>query len=166
MKGAAFDLKSGLRLHKLRCDMKTAVNCNFCYSKFSTVLKYEQHLQTKHAVAIKHECEVCGKVFGCSEYLTIHRKRHNERYYQCDLCPKNYISNTELRVHKQRNHSKLFAQRVKENKIATKSSCYKCAYCNFETCSKYYLKVHQYTHNGGKPYKCRLCPKEFVHRKQ
>lgn len=168
MTGALFDLKSGLLLHKLRCDLRTAVKCNFCNLKFSTVLTYEQHLQMKHAVQIKYECEICGKVFRCSEYLAIHRKRHNERYYRCDLCSKNYISNAELRIHKQCHHSTLPSQLVKETRTRTKTkrNCFKCDDCNFETYSRYYFKIHQHCHNGGRPYKCHLCPKQFIHRKQ
>ncbi|XP_065366940.1 zinc finger protein ZFP2 [Calliphora vicina] len=164
--GKLFDLKSGLFLHRRVCETRNEVNCNFCKLKFTSVLKYEEHLQAKHLVAIKHECEICSKTFSCSEYLTVHRKRHNERYYQCDLCPKNYISNAELKVHKQRIHANKYSQmallRSHENKKLTKR-CFKCAFCEFMSYSSFSVKVHQYNHTG-KPYKCPLCPKEFAFR--
>lgn len=175
-----FDLKTGLFLHKRVCEKRNAVKCNFCQLLFNSVLKYEQHLQIKHAVAIKHECEICGKTFGRSEYLTVHRKRHNERYYQCDLCSKNYICNAELKVHKQRIHSnkrlgvkcnicdQIFAStsslKSHENEEHTKRY-FKCIQCDYMSYSSLAIKVHQYQHTG-KPYKCPLCPKEFIFRKE
>lgn len=166
-------------LHKRICESRDPVNCNFCGLQFSSVLKYEQHLETNHLLAIKHECEICGKSFKNSEFLKIHRKRHNERYYQCDLCSKNYINNAELKVHKQRMHGKrgqhlcnicgkIFVHLSFLRKHETKEHFkkhHKCAYCEYVSHSKFAIKVHQYRHTG-KPYKCKLCSKDFVFRKQ
>lgn len=137
-------------------------------------------MQDQHSVDVKHECEICGKTFNCSEYLTVHRKRHNERYHQCDLCPKNYINNADLKVHKKRIHAhkhiatscgicgKKFGNlsdlRNHDSKIHPKCII-KCDFCNFVTHSNYALKIHHYNHTG-KPYKCQLCLKEFVIRKE
>ncbi|KAM7341830.1 zinc finger protein 711 isoform 3-T3 [Cochliomyia hominivorax] len=177
--GKSFDLKSSLFLHKRICEKRNAVNCNFCELLFSSVLKYEQHLENKHAVSIRHECEICGKTFRCAEYLAVHRKRHNERHYQCDLCNKNYINNAELKVHKQRIHNKMhlpfvcnicgkiFLNRslLREHENEQHSKRYfKCLQCDYISNSSFAVKVHKYKHMG-KPYKCPICSKDFIFRK-
>uniref|UniRef100_A0A1I8NTQ5 C2H2-type domain-containing protein n=1 Tax=Stomoxys calcitrans TaxID=35570 RepID=A0A1I8NTQ5_STOCA len=178
--GKCFLRKSGLVLHERYCDLAEPSQCNFCSLKFSSVLKYEQHLKAEHGVAIKYECEICHKTFKTAAYLSVHRRRHNERYYHCNMCPNTYINNAELKVHLQRNHApknakicslckKSFGQifQLREHlKIEHKRhhESYKCKFCNYTSNSKFALEVHQYRHTG-KPYRCKFCTKQYVLRK-
>lgn len=177
--GKTFNRKAGLVSHERYCEIRDPVQCNFCDLNFSTVCKYEQHLHTKHFVDIKHECEICRKTFKAASYLTVHRRRHNERYYQCNLCPNNYINNAELQVHLKRNHTHLYykmcsichktfadEQMLREHMLTNhKKKSIQCNYCNFTSTSKFAMEVHQYRHTG-KPYKCKSCPKQYVLRKE
>lgn len=99
-----FNLKASLQAHQRFCQVKQPVHCNFCEQQFSSMRKYELHLQQQHAVDTLHECEICLKSFKNSESLAVHRKRHSERHYQCAKCSLNYINAAELRVHYERAH--------------------------------------------------------------
>lgn len=174
-----FNQKSSLQAHQRFCQVKQPVHCNFCQLQFSSMRKYELHLQQQHAVDTLHECEICLKSFKNSESLSVHRKRHSERHYQCSKCALNYINAAELRVHHERAH-------VQEQEVVSCRSCdskfqnfallreheqrnhqkpkvWRCDNCSFETTSRARLRQHQYEHTDY-PYKCKHCPEEFADR--
>ncbi|KAM8712632.1 hypothetical protein ACLKA7_013034 [Drosophila subpalustris] len=174
-----FNLKASLQAHQRFCQVKQPVHCNFCSQQFSSMRKYELHLQQQHAVDTLHECETCLKSFKNSESLAVHRKRHSERHYQCGKCSLNYINAAELRVHFERAH-------VQEEEVVSCRSCaskfqnyallreheqrnhqkpkiWRCENCTFETNSRARLRQHQYEHTDY-PYKCTHCPEEFADR--
>ncbi|XP_075167413.1 uncharacterized protein LOC142239507 [Haematobia irritans] len=175
--GKQFQRKSALITHERYCDLRQSVSCDFCKLKFSSVFNYEKHLESEHSIVIKHECEICHKTFKTSSYLAVHRRRHNERYYNCKLCPKTYINNAELQVHLKRIHNgnkskvcpicKKFFSQVQElrehMKMEHKKKSIKCKYCDYSSTSKYAMEVHLYRHTG-KPYKCKFCTKQYVLR--
>lgn len=174
-----FNQKSSLQAHQRFCQVKQPVHCNFCQLQFSSMRKYELHLQQQHAVDTLHECEICLKSFKNSDSLAVHRKRHSERHYQCSKCSLNYINAAELRVHYERAHvqeqeevscrscdSKFqnFALlREHEQRNHQKPKVWRCDNCSFETTSRARLRQHQYEHTDY-PYKCKHCPEEFADR--
>lgn len=174
-----FNQKSSLQAHQRFCQVKQPVHCNFCELQFSSMRKYELHLQQQHAVDTLHECEICLKSFKNSDSLSVHRKRHSERHYQCSKCSLNYINAAELRVHYERAHvqeqeevscrscdSKFqnFALlREHEQRNHQKPKVWRCDNCSFETTSRARLRQHQYEHTDY-PYKCKHCPEEFADR--
>ncbi|XP_017866296.1 PREDICTED: zinc finger protein 2 homolog [Drosophila arizonae] len=174
-----FNLKSSLQAHQRFCQVKQPVHCNFCEQQFSSMRKYELHLQQQHAVDTLHECEICLKSFKNSESLSVHRKRHSERHYQCAKCSLNYINAAELRVHYERAHvqeEEVVSCRICDSKFQNfallreheqrnhqKSKIWRCDNCNFETNSRARLRQHQYEHTDY-PYKCQHCPEEFADR--
>ncbi|XP_073813769.1 uncharacterized protein [Musca autumnalis] len=171
--GKIFNRRSGLVLHERFCRLNEPISCTFCPTKFYTVHKYELHLNSAHSIDVRHECEICHKVFSRSSSLTVHRRRHNERYAQCHLCSKNYINNAELQIHLQRIHKCIFDKGGlykttsfpgEEGKQAKNINSLKCRYCEYTSTSKFAIEIHQYRHTG-KPYKCKVCSKSYVLRK-
>ncbi|XP_011291324.1 zinc finger protein 493 [Musca domestica] len=160
--GKMFHRRSGLAAHERCCKLNEPICCTFCKLKFYTVLKYETHLNSVHYVDVRHECEICHKVFMNASHLAVHRRRHNQRYHQCHLCTKNYINNAELQVHLQRIHNKL--PRRNEGEQQKMTIPMKCKYCPYTTNSKFAMEVHQYRHTG-KQYKCKKCSKSYVLRR-
>ncbi|XP_030554703.1 zinc finger and BTB domain-containing protein 41 [Drosophila novamexicana] len=174
-----FNMKGSLQAHQRFCQVKQPVHCNFCELQFSSMRKYELHLQQQHAVDTLHECEICMKSFKNSESLSVHRKRHSERHYQCAKCSLNYINAAELRVHYERAHvheeevvscricgskfQNYALLREHEQRNHQKSKIWRCDNCNFETNSRARLRQHQYEHTDY-PYKCKHCPEEFADR--
>ncbi|EDW74868.1 uncharacterized protein Dwil_GK15912 [Drosophila willistoni] len=174
-----FNQKYGLNAHQRFCQEKEPVQCNFCTEQFTSMRRYEAHLQQQHSVDTLHECEICHKNFKNAETLAIHRKRHSERHYQCDKCSLNYINATELRTHYERAHvqhetlvscqscdSKFpnFALlREHEQRNHQKQKVWRCDNCSFETRTRFLLRQHQFEHMDY-PYKCIKCAEEFVDR--
>ncbi|XP_062135477.1 zinc finger protein 226 [Drosophila sulfurigaster albostrigata] len=174
-----FSSKASLQAHQRFCQVKQPVHCNFCEQQFSSMRKYEMHLQQQHAVDTLHECEICKKSFKNSESLSVHRKRHSERHYQCGKCSLNYINAAELRVHYERAHvqeeevvscrncgskfQNYALLREHEQRNHQKAKVWRCDSCTFETSTRARLRQHQYEHTDY-PYKCQHCPEEFADR--
>ncbi|XP_033250632.1 zinc finger protein 197-like [Drosophila miranda] len=177
--GKVFNQKASLQAHQRFCQVKDPVQCTFCELKFSSLRKYEIHLQQLHSVDTLHACEICHKTFKSADFLAVHRKRHSERYYQCDKCSLNYINAAELRVHYERAHvndeqvsclisgsqfQNFALMREHENRSHQKQ-VWRCDKCNFEASSRARMRQHQFEHTAY-PYKCRHCREEFVDRKK
>ncbi|XP_017054022.1 zinc finger and SCAN domain-containing protein 12 [Drosophila ficusphila] len=173
-----FNQKASLHSHQRFCQVKDVVHCTFCDQEFSSVRKYELHLQQFHAVETLHECEICHKSFKNADTLTVHRKRHSERHFQCDKCPLNYVNSAELRVHYERAHvseeqvsclicgsqfQNMALMREHEQRSHQKSKVWRCEVCNFEAKSRWHRRQHQFEHMEY-PYKCQSCPCEFTNR--
>ncbi|XP_030376130.1 zinc finger imprinted 3 [Scaptodrosophila lebanonensis] len=176
--GKVFNQRASLQNHQRFCQVAQPVHCTFCEKQFSSIRKYELHLQQQHAVDTVHECEICHKNFKNADSLALHRKRHMERHFQCVKCSLNYVNATELKVHYERAH-------VQEEQQVSCSSCgikfqnfallreheqrshqqktWRCETCSFEASSRARLRQHQYEHTGY-PYKCMQCEEEFIDR--
>ncbi|XP_034650751.1 oocyte zinc finger protein XlCOF22 [Drosophila subobscura] len=177
--GKVFNQKASLQAHQRFCQLKDPVQCTFCDQKFSSLRKYEIHLQQLHSVDTLHACEICHKTFKSADFLAVHRKRHSERHYQCDKCSLNYINAAELRVHYERAHvndeqvsclicgsqfQNFALMREHENR-SHQRQVWRCEKCNFEANSRARMRQHQFEHTAY-PYKCEHCPEEFADRKK
>ncbi|XP_016930553.3 zinc finger and BTB domain-containing protein 41 [Drosophila suzukii] len=173
-----FSQKASLHSHQRFCQLKDSVHCTFCDQEFSTMRKYELHLQQLHAVETLHECEICRRSFKSADTLTLHRKRHSERHFQCDKCSLNYVNSAELRVHYERAHvneeqvscptcgsqfQNMALMREHEQRSHQKPKVWRCEVCNFETKTRWRRRQHQYEHMEY-PYKCQDCTGEFADR--
>ncbi|KAH8336992.1 hypothetical protein KR059_010154 [Drosophila kikkawai] len=173
-----FNQKAGLHSHQRFCQVKDPVHCTFCDQEFSSMRKYELHLQQLHAVETLHECEICHRSFKSADTLAVHRKRHSERHFQCDKCTLNYVNSAELRVHYERAHvneeqvscltcgsqfQNFALMREHEQRSHQKQKVWRCEVCNFEASTRSRWRQHQYEHMEY-PYKCQHCTGEFADR--
>nr|XP_017106121.2 LOW QUALITY PROTEIN: zinc finger protein 184 [Drosophila bipectinata] len=172
-----FNQKASLHSHQRFCQVKDPVHCTFCEQQFSSVRKYELHLQQLHSVETLHECEVCHRSFKSADTLAMHRKRHSERHFQCDKCSLNYVNSAELRVHYERAHVndeqvscltcgnqfQNFALMREHEQRSHQKQVWRCEVCNFEAASRSRWRQHQYEHMEY-PYKCQNCTGEFADR--
>ncbi|XP_034991014.1 zinc finger protein 239 isoform X1 [Zootoca vivipara] len=117
----------------------------------------ESLAQTRHSVAPPqraphpadkfYPCSDCGKSFGVSSHLTIHRRIHTgEKPYECNECGKRFSQSSTLVLHR---------------RIHTGEKPYKCVDCGKCFSVSSHLTKHQRVHTGEKPYECQACGKRF-----
>nr|XP_015834160.1 PREDICTED: zinc finger protein 155 isoform X43 [Tribolium castaneum] len=78
--------------------------------------------------SVKHECQVCHKVFASSSYLRGHKKIHQERKHKCLSCDQRFLFPHELKVHVLKHH-------LQETKFS-------CELCDYVSKDKSVLQIH------------------------
>ncbi|XP_040475501.1 zinc finger protein 74 isoform X3 [Ursus maritimus] len=92
-------------------------------------------------------CGECGKAFGQSSSLTLHRRWHaREKAYKCHECGKAFTWSTNL---------------IEHRRIHTGEKPFFCGECGKAFSCHSSLNVHQRIHTGERPYKCGACEKAF-----
>ncbi|XP_007953658.1 zinc finger protein 74 [Orycteropus afer afer] len=92
-------------------------------------------------------CGECGKVFGQSSSLALHRRWHTrEKAYKCRECGKAFTWSTNL---------------IEHQRIHTGEKPFFCSECGKAFSCHSSLNVHQRIHTGERPYKCSACEKAF-----
>ncbi|XP_053692282.1 zinc finger protein 260-like [Sabethes cyaneus] len=96
------------------------------------------------------ECEFCNKGFMNKSHFTQHRCIHTgERPHECDICGKAFAQKSDVQQHLQCHTGDSFR--------------FSCGACGKKFQYKINLDVHVCVHTGERPYKCKICHKEYAH---
>lgn len=126
--------------------------CGICLRKFSKSQTLERHVWNKHENKVEKEttnlCDVCGKSFGATDKMLIHRRVHTGvKPYVCRFCGKGFTRRDYLVMHE---------------RVHTGEKPYSCEYCGKCFNQAASLRVHVRGHTGEKPYVCQCCNNGFV----
>ncbi|XP_063544976.1 zinc finger protein 626-like [Cydia strobilella] len=151
-----------LRYHKDNHKMEKNIDnlnlelfCVECAMHFPSRSAYDTHrLALKHTPREQYsfECQVCQKKFPRDRTLRQHIdvQHLGLRKHKCSVCGKVYARAANLRQHMSTVHEKR----------ATRAS-HVCDQCGKAFKAKKSLTEHLLTHQGLRPYKCKLCPATF-----
>ncbi|KAI8431641.1 hypothetical protein MSG28_016120 [Choristoneura fumiferana] len=115
-------------------------------------------------------CPQCGETFLNTEQLECHLETaHVRQVYNCDECDKSFATASSLGTHVDRVHLKikpkksaLYKYHMYPKKMPVKRVEEICEICGKGYPSSTWLKYHQRTHTGERPYKCPECPKSYM----
>ncbi|XP_033209660.1 zinc finger and BTB domain-containing protein 24-like isoform X2 [Belonocnema kinseyi] len=130
----------------------TLESCNICNMTFTIQHNLKRHCKRWHENPLRlyhlpKVCEVCKEEFPRRYLLLAHMKEaHNRLLYKCELCEKSFSEPMKLRRHVNSTvHQKFF-----------------CTICTTAFGSQEELKEHKTTHFPFSEYKCDICGKKYV----
>ena len=131
--------------------------CDVCPYAFENPSGRDRHIKYQHANNFQMlECNVCGKLLKRKECLDSHLKVHLvvKVRHKCEICPSVSFNNPSgLRKHNIVMHP-------------DKVQKHECNHCGKVIKRKGDLNVHMKIHlTDTKEFKCDLCGKEFLERK-
>ena len=107
-----FTRKQSLNKHK-RTHTGVMYTCSHCEKVLSSQDSLYQHMNIRTS---KYKCSVCGKCFGTSKHLAVHKRSHSgEKLFECTVCSKRFSTSRHLVVH---------------SRIHSGEKPYKCHLCN------------------------------------
>lgn len=94
---------SDLSIHS--CIGKEKLKCEYCSSRFDSVIALSNHLNHTHAKRKKlYKCDHCHKYFTLKIFRDQHMKIHKAKQIQCEICTKKICSKTAFKYHFQSAH--------------------------------------------------------------
>ncbi|XP_066879282.1 zinc finger protein 304-like [Kogia breviceps] len=158
--GKAFNCKDTLSTRKFT--MEKALICAAVVGEPMSIKMYLLSTRKIHTRE-KSECGECGKLFGHSACIKIHKRSHSgTRPYVCGECEKAYISNPHLNQHKKVHTSVKPVDEVNVgNLLMNPASFYTRDFTleQFSKCGRAYrrpshLAWHMKVHTEEKPHEC------------
>ena len=154
------DVRNGTPVHE----------CFLCHKKFSSKDSWKEHMKIhnksqSYTCAVKH----CGLVFHTKMSLEDHVQKRHKKQRWCDVClkPVNRFK-THMRIHTVKSCPYCPEKFTRKNE-------YRKHVTNHERQCKYCDKIFKFTpakvehekavHENKVQYKCDMCGKEFVHRR-
>ncbi|KAH8349165.1 hypothetical protein KR084_011007 [Drosophila pseudotakahashii] len=137
--------------------------CDKCGHSFREQGQLQMHL-LRHDSVKNFDCPECPKKFYDAYTRNIHlRARHKgETPFPCNHCNKSFPNASSRHRHEQKVHgagSRILArQKSKEDG----SDRHYCTKCTKSYCTKNALTLHMNSHNGDRPFKCKVCQKGFM----
>ena len=146
--------------------------CTECGLKFQSRSKFREH-QYLHTGQKPFNCDFCGRMFALRKYVRKHcRLVHNteslihtsldtfegiEEYDEA-LLKKNIDFNIDY-------ESKATLNPVEACKPKPSCRILRCSTCGLEFKKRLYLKQHEFTHTGLKPFSCLVCGDKFAFKR-
>ncbi|XP_022088793.1 zinc finger protein 883-like [Acanthaster planci] len=158
-----FRFSSVLRVHRMEHDNIKPFACRFCHKAFRSSSHCLDHERT-HTGEKPFLCSTCGKAFKTKTHLREHCKIHNKLKHNSQEQSLSYLPEQQP----ERSATRSIVVTTKTStKVANVPMCQHkskrrvCKFCSkrFKTFS--YLRRHESTHKGERPYICITCDKTF-----
>uniref|UniRef100_A0A6P4EBB2 Zinc finger protein n=1 Tax=Drosophila rhopaloa TaxID=1041015 RepID=A0A6P4EBB2_DRORH len=159
--------------------------------RLSAEEKKRRRRERVQAKPLNHVCDKCGHSFRQSGQLQMHLLRHNStKNFDCPECPKKFYDSYSRNIHLKVRHkgvkpfpcnhcNQSFASgsgrhrherevHGAENRILTRHKVTEavgrhfCTKCTKSYTSKNALSYHMNSHNGTRPFKCKVCGRGFA----
>ena len=182
--GLKFDEQQVYEEHKKIHVGEKRFKCDICQQAFGSQQGKQRHFRVVHVKETLYKCKFCNLLTCSQEKLKAHISIHTgERSVTCDECGKCFITKSHLKHHQLCKHSEkaknmrcdicgmrlsslistIKHMRLHIDDVSKNSySCSFCSKCYKTKCGK---QKHELLKHGLQPYKCLLCEKGFVTRK-
>ncbi|XP_063631044.1 zinc finger protein 883-like [Cydia splendana] len=171
--GETFIGKRGLQQHKTMAHRKMPIKelkCSVCSIQFENLDAVVRHSAADGCDPKLRACPQCGETFVAEQQLAAHAgSAHVKPVYKCDDCDKSFATKSSLGTHVDRVHLKIKPKKIGfykyhmyPKKMQIKRVEEICEVCGKGYPSSTWLKYHQRTHTGERPYKCPSCPKSYM----
>ena len=123
------------------------LHCDKCNNKYVSRTGLRNHMMQAHD-NVTFNCSTCNIDFDTKYKLFAHqRKAHStEKEFECQHCG--------LRFHA--------VSLRKKHEMSHEAPQFQCSHCPKKLASVKALEIHERYHTGEKPFKCTMCPNEFV----